>query len=157
MAKKQKETCPYCGKDFVYLSRHKCPKAPKEEKPKKKADEVIEKLAHYIEPKKRIPKESILSKIDIKSDKTLRFISKFINFENVNLTSPKLKKVIKDVFQSEITIYNFLNDDEAKIIEDCFELSKIDEFSKLDSEDIYKTISGSNYQEFSAHLEKSPD
>ena len=24
MAKKKKETCPYCGKQFAYLSRHKC-------------------------------------------------------------------------------------------------------------------------------------
>ncbi|MFX1276734.1 MAG: hypothetical protein ACFFBP_10880 [Promethearchaeota archaeon] len=24
MAKKKKETCPYCGKAFAYLSRHKC-------------------------------------------------------------------------------------------------------------------------------------
>ncbi|MBD3255263.1 MAG: hypothetical protein GF383_09235, partial [Candidatus Lokiarchaeota archaeon] len=24
MAKKAKETCPYCGREFVYLSRHKC-------------------------------------------------------------------------------------------------------------------------------------
>ncbi|TFF93991.1 MAG: hypothetical protein EU544_05080 [Promethearchaeota archaeon] len=24
MAKKKKEVCPYCGKSFVYLSRHKC-------------------------------------------------------------------------------------------------------------------------------------
>ena len=24
MAKKKKETCPYCGKSFAYLSRHKC-------------------------------------------------------------------------------------------------------------------------------------
>ena len=24
MAKKKKETCQYCGKQFAYLSRHKC-------------------------------------------------------------------------------------------------------------------------------------
>ena len=50
MADKPKEKCPYCGKEFVNLSRHKCKKAPaeeaslgsesapaKEEKPKKTA------------------------------------------------------------------------------------------------------------------------
>ena len=137
----KKDICPYCGKDYVYLSRHKCPKAPKEEKSKKQSESVVEKLERYIEPKKIIDKESVLSKIDLKSDKTFRFISKFIDLEMVYTSSPKTKKIIKDIFQSDILIYNFLSEEESDLIKDCFKITKIEEFSKLDSEDIFRTIS----------------
>jgi len=42
MAKKQKEKCPYCGKEFVNLSRHKCKKKPTEDmKEKKEIENVV--------------------------------------------------------------------------------------------------------------------
>ncbi len=157
MANKPKEKCPYCGKEFVALNRHKCKKAPKEESVKTKPDSVIDKLDRYIEPKKIIDKESILSKVDLKSDKTLRFLSKFINLELVYSNSTKTKKIIKDILDSSINIYNFLNEEELKILEECFKLSKIDDYSKLDSEDIYKTISASEYQKFLKYNENIPD
>ena len=78
MAKKQKEKCPYCGKEFVYLSRHKCKNAPKEEKSKEQIETISKKLEHYIEPKKVIDKESILAKIDLESEAHLTDLDNFL-------------------------------------------------------------------------------
>jgi hypothetical protein len=43
MAKKKKETCPYCGNKFVNLSRHVCKQAPKEAKKKTAAKKTSKK------------------------------------------------------------------------------------------------------------------
>jgi hypothetical protein len=52
MAKKKKETCPYCGKSFAYLSRHKCKiKERIEGSPEEKSD--IERRIERIEEKKK--------------------------------------------------------------------------------------------------------
>jgi hypothetical protein len=52
MAKKKKEVCPYCGKAFAYLSRHKCKIKEKVEGP---ADErsTVERRIERIEEKKK--------------------------------------------------------------------------------------------------------
>jgi len=52
MAKKKKETCPYCGKSFAYLSRHKCKIKERIEGP---ADEKsdVERRIERIEEKKK--------------------------------------------------------------------------------------------------------
>ncbi len=52
MAKKKKEVCPYCGKSFAYLSRHKCKikehvEGPLEEK------SYVERRIERIEEKKK--------------------------------------------------------------------------------------------------------
>lgn len=55
MADKEKEKCPYCGREFVMLSRHKCKEAPKEDddeskqKSKKKNNEKKQKVREVIE------------------------------------------------------------------------------------------------------------
>ncbi len=52
MAKKKKETCPYCGKSFAYLSRHKCKiKERVEGSLEEKSD--IERRIERIEEKKK--------------------------------------------------------------------------------------------------------
>ncbi len=52
MAKKKKETCPYCGKSFAYLSRHKCKIKERIEGPiDEKSD--IERRIERIEEKKK--------------------------------------------------------------------------------------------------------
>ena len=52
MAKKKKETCPYCGKSFAYLSRHKCKIKERIEGPiDEKSD--VERRIERIEEKKR--------------------------------------------------------------------------------------------------------
>lgn len=58
MAKKKKETCQYCGKSFVYLSRHKCKvKERIEAVTEDKSD--IERHIERIEEKKKILKRSL--------------------------------------------------------------------------------------------------
>lgn len=52
MAKKKKETCPYCGKSFAYLSRHKCKIKEHVEGPLEEKSE-IERRIERIEEKKR--------------------------------------------------------------------------------------------------------
>jgi len=58
MAKKKKEVCPYCGKSFAYLSRHKCKIKEKVEGP---ADErsTVERRIERIEEKKKDLKRSL--------------------------------------------------------------------------------------------------
>ncbi|KKM22696.1 hypothetical protein LCGC14_1622630, partial [marine sediment metagenome] len=52
MTKKKKETCPYCGKSFAYLSRHKCKiKERVEGSPEEKS--VSERRIERIEEKKK--------------------------------------------------------------------------------------------------------
>jgi GTPase SAR1 family protein len=167
MAKKQKETCPYCGKAFVYLNRHKCPNSPEgeeakgeapiEKKEKKKAPSVKDEVERFIEPRKLIPKDSILSKIDLKSDRTIKFISKFIDLSLIKSNRAKSKKLIKDIFSNSINCYNFLSKEDTKIITECYKIKKIADFSKLDSEDIYITLSVSAYKKIMEQIEKNPE
>ena len=58
MAKKKKEVCPYCGKSFAYLSRHKC---KIKEKVKGTADErsTVERRIERIEEKKKDLKRTL--------------------------------------------------------------------------------------------------
>jgi hypothetical protein len=52
MAKKKREVCPYCGKSFAYLSRHKCKIKERIEGPiEEKSD--VERRIERIEEKKR--------------------------------------------------------------------------------------------------------
>ena len=52
MAKKKKETCPYCGKSFAYLSRHKCKIKERVEGASEEKSE-IERRIERIEVKKK--------------------------------------------------------------------------------------------------------
>ena len=52
MAKKKKETCPYCGKSFAYLSRHKCKIKERVEGTVDEKSEV-ERRSERIEEKKK--------------------------------------------------------------------------------------------------------
>ena len=52
MAKKKKETCPYCGKSFAYLSRHKCKIKERVEGPLEEKSDV-ERRSERIEEKKK--------------------------------------------------------------------------------------------------------
>ncbi|MFW9999475.1 MAG: hypothetical protein ACFE9Q_03100 [Candidatus Hodarchaeota archaeon] len=52
MAKKKKEVCPYCGKSFAYLSRHKCKIKERVEGPiEEKSD--VERRIERIEEKRK--------------------------------------------------------------------------------------------------------
>ncbi|MFX1327432.1 MAG: hypothetical protein ACFE91_04725 [Promethearchaeota archaeon] len=52
MAKKKKEVCPYCGKSFAYLSRHKCKIKERVEGPTEEKS-TIERRIERIEEKKK--------------------------------------------------------------------------------------------------------
>ncbi|UCC20233.1 MAG: hypothetical protein JSV62_02810 [Promethearchaeota archaeon] len=52
MAKKKKETCPYCGKSFAYLSRHKCKIKERVEGPLDEKSDVERRIERIEEKKK---------------------------------------------------------------------------------------------------------
>lgn len=52
MAKKKKETCPYCGKSFAYLSRHKCKIKERIEGPTDEKSEAERRIERIEEKKK---------------------------------------------------------------------------------------------------------
>jgi hypothetical protein len=52
MAKKKKETCPYCGKSFAYLSRHKCKIKERVEGPSDEKSNVERRIERIEEKKK---------------------------------------------------------------------------------------------------------
>jgi len=52
MAKKKKEICPYCGKSFAYLSRHKCKIKERVEGPVEEKS-TVERRIERIEEKKK--------------------------------------------------------------------------------------------------------
>jgi uncharacterized Zn finger protein (UPF0148 family) len=52
MVKRKKEVCPYCGKSFVYLSRHKCTIKEKVEGPTEEKS-LTERRVERIEEKKK--------------------------------------------------------------------------------------------------------
>lgn len=53
MAKKKKEVCPYCGKSFVYLSRHKCKVKERIEGSEESDKSESERRIERIEERKR--------------------------------------------------------------------------------------------------------
>ncbi|MFX0003164.1 MAG: hypothetical protein ACFE9C_00885 [Candidatus Hodarchaeota archaeon] len=52
MAKKKKEICPYCGKSFAYLSRHKCKIKEHIEGPSEEKSDVERRIERIEEKKK---------------------------------------------------------------------------------------------------------
>jgi len=53
MAKKKKEVCPYCGKSFAYLSRHKCKVKERMEGVEDTDKSVVERRIERIEERKK--------------------------------------------------------------------------------------------------------
>jgi len=52
MTKKKKEICPYCGKSFAYLSRHKCKIKERVEGPLEEKSDVERRIERIAEKKK---------------------------------------------------------------------------------------------------------
>ena len=116
MAKKEKEVCPYCGKAFVYLNRHKCKNKPDEEQvvdieQVKLSDDAetkpIEKpVQKPLKPKEIPPKEDII--VETHSE-TVRFLSKFIKPEAIKLEKGKDKNILRDVLKiATSTLFSWL-------------------------------------------------
>jgi len=74
MAKKKKEVCPYCGKSFAYLSRHKCKIKEHVEGPLDEKSDVERRIERIEEKKKefnrnlRKDEKLILNMIDKEKD-----------------------------------------------------------------------------------------
>ena len=94
MAKKKKEICPYCGKGFAYLSRHKCKIKERVEGPLEEKSDVERRIERIEEKKKEFNRtlkkdeKTILSIInrekDILFDRLLQISNKKRNdLENI--------------------------------------------------------------------------
>lgn len=57
MAKKKREICPYCGKSFAYLSRHKCKIKERVEGPSEEKSEVERRIERIEEKKKEFSRK----------------------------------------------------------------------------------------------------
>ena len=112
MAKKKKETCPYCGKSFAYLSRHKCKIKERVEGTVDEKSEVERRIERIEEKKKnyhrnlRKDEKTILDMINKEKD---------LFFEDLlELTSKSredLEKILEILsLQSKITIQRELMD-----------------------------------------------
>ncbi|MFX0080256.1 MAG: hypothetical protein ACFE94_00735 [Candidatus Hodarchaeota archaeon] len=65
MAKKKKETCPYCGKSFAYLSRHKCKIKERIEGSTDEKSEVERRIERIEEKKKEFSRALRKSEKDV--------------------------------------------------------------------------------------------
>lgn len=77
MAKKKKETCPYCGKSFAYLSRHKCKIKERVEGPSEEKSDVERRIERIEERKKEfnrnLRKDELLVLTIINREKDILF------------------------------------------------------------------------------------
>ena len=112
MAKKKKETCPYCGKSFAYLSRHKCKiKERVEGTIDDKSD--VERRIERIEEKKKNYHRNLRKDEKLILDMINR--EKDMFFEDLqaltNKTREDLEKILEILsLQSKITIQRELMD-----------------------------------------------
>ena len=106
MAKKKKETCPYCGKSFAYLSRHKCKIKERIEGPTDEKSDVERRIERIEEKKKEF------NRALRKSEKTVLNIinrEKKLYFNDLrklcDIESNELEEILDVLFlQSKINI-----------------------------------------------------
>lgn len=150
MARKKKETCPYCKNQFVNLKRHKCKLKPdtpekriefKKVNIKAKSDESIEinSNAKRVEKKEKISAESDI--IAESHSETIRFISKFFKPGTIKLTKEKDKKVIKNLLKNPIDSLKFLDKREANFIKAVLMAPTIGDLLKFVNKYLYNHIS----------------
>ncbi|MDX1798802.1 MAG: hypothetical protein R3255_09145, partial [Candidatus Lokiarchaeia archaeon] len=91
MAKKKKETCPYCGKSFAYLSRHKCKIKERVEGPLEEKSDVERRIERIEEKKKefnrnlRKDEKTVLSIINREKDILFDRLIKLSNMQRNDL------------------------------------------------------------------------
>ena len=89
--KKKKEVCPYCGKSFAYLSRHKCKIKEHIEGPLDEKSDVERRLERIEEKRKKFDRplrkdeKSILKIINQEQDILFEDLLKLSNTEQNNL------------------------------------------------------------------------
>lgn len=133
MAKKKKETCPYCGKSFAYLSRHKCKIKERVEGGVEDKTETERRIERIEETKKQISRslkkdeKNILNIIDRKNEL-------YFN-ELMELTGKKrddLEEIIEVLaLQSKIKVTRELFDSSW-----TKKISSVDDYEYLEVKDI---------------------
>ncbi len=112
MAKKKKEVCPYCGKSFAYLSRHKCRIKERVEGNVEDKTQVERRIERKEETKKQIKRKlkkderNVLNIINRQKD---LYFSELLKLSNKNQT--ELDNILDIlVLQSRISINRELYD-----------------------------------------------
>jgi len=150
MTIKKKETCSYCGRQFVNLNRHKCkfkPDVPEKAMEFKKVD--IEEISEEVkESKAKIGRGAEKAMVSTESDiiteshsETVRFISKFFKPGTIKLTKEKDKKVIKDLLKNPVDSYKFLDKREVNFIKAVLMVSTIGGLLQFFDKNIYDLVS----------------
>jgi hypothetical protein len=91
MAKKKKETCPYCGKSFAYLSRHKCKIKERVEGPLEEKSDIERRIERIEEKKKefnrnlRKDEKTVLSIINREKDILFDRLRELSNMQRYDL------------------------------------------------------------------------
>ena len=95
MAKKKKEVCPYCGKSFAYLNRHKCKVKERIEGTEESEKSNVERRIERIEERKKDSTRNL--KKDEK--RILDIISKENNifFEDLRSLTNKTRNELDDI------------------------------------------------------------
>ncbi|MFX0056735.1 MAG: hypothetical protein ACFE85_15150 [Candidatus Hodarchaeota archaeon] len=113
MAKKKKEVCPYCGKSFAYLSRHKCKVKERMEGIEDTDKSDVERRIERIEERKKEFTRSL--KKDEKSILKMINMEKQIYFNDLLKLSNKKRSELDDILdilalQSKIKVKRELLD-----------------------------------------------
>jgi hypothetical protein len=126
MAKKKKETCPYCGKSFAYLSRHKCKIKEHVEGPSEEKSDIERRFERIEEKKKqfnrtlRKDEKSVLNIINREKD---IFFNRLLELSNKKRTD--LEEILELlVLQSKIKMKRELVD--ASWTKHIFAIEEID-------------------------------
>ncbi|MFX1389897.1 MAG: hypothetical protein ACFE9Z_07550 [Promethearchaeota archaeon] len=126
MAKKKKETCPYCGKSFAYLSRHKCKIKEHVEGPSEEKSDIERRFERIEEKKKefnrtlRKEEKSVLNIINREKD---IFFNRLLELSNKKRTD--LEEILELlVLQSKIKMKRELVD--ASWTKHVFAIEEID-------------------------------
>jgi GTPase SAR1 family protein len=153
MVTTKKETCPYCGKQFMHLDRHRCklkPDGPERALEFKKVDiggGSEDSKESLMEIEREFKKGVVSNESDIIAEshsKTVQFISKFFKPGTIKLTKEKDKKVIRDLLKSPIESFKFLDNRELNFIKVVLMVSTVGELLQYANKNLYDSISATH-------------
>jgi uncharacterized Zn finger protein (UPF0148 family) len=148
MAKKEKQVCPYCGKEFVYLSRHKC---KVKERMESKEDESTQKEIRQERVKER--KRELTRKLNKDEQEVLDIINKERDLvfedlrEMVDIERNKLDEIIDLLeLQSRIKVRRELIS--ASWSKHIFSIEELEEDLKVEEIEVDKSKPDWLWREF---------
>ncbi len=89
-----------------------------------------------------------------KSEAKKNLISRFLDQEQVDI---KTLKKVDEILELPSETFNFLNSEDAKLINEVFEVKDIGDFSLLDEQDPFKDKEKAERQKIKDYLEKNPE